>query len=151
MSSLGWWQHCGSALCSDDIPIIMADDVVCRRRGSGGADGHHREPGPGPERQPGPRPRAAVAGSRAGVAPPACFSESAAGEWGYNSTCQLVELAWLVLVHLTCRLPTAEPYRNRPFHLARLLALACKGDAQGSAAIKCVHDRKRKHHQMIIT
>ena len=47
----------------------MADDVVCRRRGSGGADGHHREPGPGPVRQPGPRPRAAVAGSRAGVAP----------------------------------------------------------------------------------
>jgi len=37
-----------SALCSDDIPIIMADDVVCRRRGSGGgssggADGHRRD------------------------------------------------------------------------------------------------------------
>ena len=75
---------------------------------------------PGPERQPGPRPRAgraAVAGSRdAGVAP--CFSEPA-GEW--DSTCQLVELAWLI--HLTCRLQSAEPSRNRPFHLARLRKL----------------------------
>lgn len=132
-----------SALCSDDIPIIMADDVVCRRRGSGGgssggADGHRRDrsgslvPDPEPVAPLSPDP------APAGVAP--CFSEPA-GEW--DSTCQLVELAWLI--HLTCRLQSAEPSRNRPFHLARLRKLRLIYISDQSY----VYHPKQKHHQFM--